>query len=57
VTNDLLARGALVDAPTLRADLKAMLIALQRDEAFQPEVYAQALKSFRVHVSSQVKPS
>ena len=57
VTNDLLARGALGDAASLRADLKAMLTSLQRDEAFQSEVYAASLKKFRAHVSSQVKPS
>ena len=57
VTNDLLARGALHDAPTLRADLKSMLKTLQQDEAFEPDSYAGTLRQFRVHVSSQVKSS
>lgn len=57
VTNDLLARGALSDAGRLRADLKAMLETLQKDEAFEPEAYAAMLKNFRAHVSSQVKSS
>jgi len=57
VTNDMLARGALADAVTLRADLKAMLETLQKDEAFEPDSYAETLQRFRAHVSSQVKSS
>lgn len=57
VANDLLSRGALGGADTIRADLAALLRVLQHDEAFDTDTFATTLAQLRAHIASQVKSS